>query len=424
MHVAMLLKSELRRSAGVILGMALVLALALSLALSTSLTERMLRSSSAAAADDFDLLVGAKGSAAALLLGTVYLRDEPLGLVPAPALSSLINAKGVRWAAPVAFGDRTGDSPLVGTTRAMATLGGARPLSAGRVFDAPDEAVAGAGSGLKVGDTFTPMHGRVAGAGHAHEEASFRVVGVMPATGTPWDRAVLVPIERIWSMHDAHGGDHDHEDAHEHEHEHEDAHEHGREPLEHWMEEDLTHLPGMSAVVVKPVSVADAYRLRQRFSTMSVTSPEGTAVNLMGVFSGEVLVDLYASMGSAARALSFITALTLAVALAATLITGVLLGRLRLPTLLQLRVLGAPRHYVGTLIWLIVMTVVVTGAAGGLLIGWAVASGCAVWLAQETGIVMAPALSRAEAIPILLTLAAGALCALVPAWAAGRAKMS
>lgn len=411
MHVAMLLKSELRRSAGVILGMALVLALALSLALATSLTERMLRSSSAAAADDFDLLVGAKGSAASLLLGTVYLRDEPLGLVPAPALASLINARGVRWAAPVAFGDRTGDSPLVGTTRAMATLGGARPLKEGRVFEAPDEAVVGAGSGLKVGDTFTPMHGRAAGAGHAHDEAAFRVVGVMPATGTPWDRAVLVPIERIWSMH---GGAHDQEDAHDH----------GREPLEHWMAEDLTHLPGMSAVVVKPVSVADAYRLRQRFSTTSVTSPDGAVVNLMGVFSGEVLVDLYASMGDAARALSFITALTLAVALAATLITGVLLGRLRLPTLLQLRVLGAPRRYVGALIWLIVMTVVAVGAAGGLLFGWAIASGCTAWLARETGIVMAPALSAAEALPILLTLAAGALCALVPAWVAGRAKMS
>lgn len=411
MHVAMLLKSELRRSAGVILGMSLVLALALSLALATSLTERMLRSSSAAAADDFDLLVGAKGSAASLLLGTVYLRDEPLGLVPAPALAPLINARGVRWAAPVAFGDRTGDSPLVGTTRAMATLGGARPLKEGRVFEAPDEAVVGAGSGLKVGDTFTPMHGRAAGAGHAHDEAAFRVVGVMPATGTPWDRAVLVPIERIWSMH---GGAHDHEDIHDH----------GREPLEHWMAEDLTHLPGMSAVVVKPVSVADAYRLRQRFSTTSVTSPDGAGVNLMGVFSGEVLVDLYATMGGAARALAFITALTLAVALAATLITGVLLGRLRLPTLLQLRVLGAPRRYVGALIWLIVMTVVAAGAAGGLLFGWAIASGCAAWLARETGIVMAPALSAAEVLPILLTLAAGALCALVPAWAAGRAKMS
>ena len=82
MHVWMLLKCELRRSLGVLGGMALVLALALSLAVSTGLAERMLRSSSAQAADDFDLLVGAKGSAVSLLLGTVYLRDEPLSLVP------------------------------------------------------------------------------------------------------------------------------------------------------------------------------------------------------------------------------------------------------------------------------------------------------------------------------------------------------
>ena len=96
MHVWMLLKSELRRSLGVLGGMALVLALALSLAISTGLAERMLRSSSAQAADDFDLLVGAKGSAVSLLLGTVYLRDEPLSLVPAEALRTLKDSKRVR----------------------------------------------------------------------------------------------------------------------------------------------------------------------------------------------------------------------------------------------------------------------------------------------------------------------------------------
>ena len=82
MHVWMLLKSELRRSLGVLGGMALVLALALSLAISTGLAERMLRSSSAQAADDFDLLVGAKGSAVSLLLGTVYLGMNLCPLFP------------------------------------------------------------------------------------------------------------------------------------------------------------------------------------------------------------------------------------------------------------------------------------------------------------------------------------------------------
>ena len=98
MHVWMLLKSELRRSLGVLGCMALVLALALSLAVSTGLAEKVLRSSLAQTADDFDLLVGARGGAVSLLLGTVYLRDEPLSLVPAEALRTLKDSKRVRSA--------------------------------------------------------------------------------------------------------------------------------------------------------------------------------------------------------------------------------------------------------------------------------------------------------------------------------------
>ena len=156
MHVWMLLKSELRRSLGVLGGMALVLALALSLAISTGLAERMLRSSSAQAADDFDLLVGAKGSAVSLLLGTVYLRDEPLSLVPAEALRTLKDSKRVRWYAPIALGDRIGNAAIVGTTKSMVIQGGARNVAEGRVFEAPLEAVAGAESGLKLGIQLLP----------------------------------------------------------------------------------------------------------------------------------------------------------------------------------------------------------------------------------------------------------------------------
>lgn len=119
MLVWMLLKSELRRSLGVLGCMALVLALALSLAVSTGLAEKVLRSSLAQTADDFDLLVGARGSAVSLLLGTVYLRDEPLSLVPAEALRTLWDSKRVRWYAPIVLGDRIGNAAIVGTTKSM-----------------------------------------------------------------------------------------------------------------------------------------------------------------------------------------------------------------------------------------------------------------------------------------------------------------
>lgn len=210
MNIALLLKSELRRSAGILAGMALIIALALSIAVAAGICERMVKASAAQSADDFDLLIGARGSSSALLLGTVFLRDEMLPIVPASAWANIREAQtaksSIRWAAPVAFGDRTPSGrTIVGTTRSFLDRGKSREPAAGRFFTKPTEAVAGASSGYAIGDKFSPMHGRVHGAGHAHEGMAYEVVGILPPTGTPWDRAVMVPIESVWAAHaDAH----------------------------------------------------------------------------------------------------------------------------------------------------------------------------------------------------------------------------
>ena len=54
MNIALLLKSELRRSAGILAGMALIIALALSIAVAAGICERMVKASAAQSADDFD----------------------------------------------------------------------------------------------------------------------------------------------------------------------------------------------------------------------------------------------------------------------------------------------------------------------------------------------------------------------------------
>ena len=87
MNIALLLKSELRRSAGILAGMALIIALALSIAVAAGICERMVKASAAQSADDFDLLIGARGSSSALLLGTVFLRDE---------MPTIVRPEGVR----------------------------------------------------------------------------------------------------------------------------------------------------------------------------------------------------------------------------------------------------------------------------------------------------------------------------------------
>ena len=226
MNVLMLLRSELRRSAAVLAGIAAVLALSLSISIATGMTDRMLRHASAQAADRFDLLIGAKASPSSLLLGAVFLRDEPLPLVPLSVMKDLDERHGVKWAAPVAFGDRAGDSPIVGTTTSLVTFGGTVRPAEGRLFKAPFEAVVGASAPYRIGDEIVPMHGRTPGAGHAHDHGRLKVVGRMPESGTPWDRAVMIPIEAVWATHSmtvhdelerAHGHDHEEEDGTEHE---------------------------------------------------------------------------------------------------------------------------------------------------------------------------------------------------------------
>lgn len=411
MNVLMLLWSELRRSAAVLAGIAAVLALSLSISIATGMTDRMLRHASAQAADRFDLLIGAKASPASLLLGTVFLRDEPLSLVPISVMKDLDAAHGVKWAAPVAFGDRAGEHPIVGTTATLVTFGGEVKPSEGRLFESPFEAVVGAETHYRIGDEIVPMHGRTPGAGHAHDHGHLKVVGKMPAGGTPWDRAVMIPIEAVWATHSMTPHEAFAHDGRDGERKHQ---------LGAFTEDDFKTLPGVSAVVVKPDSFANAYRLRQQQSQRTLADNDGRIVNLMSVFSGEVLVSLHSLLGGASEAVTITARLTLLTALAATLIMGVLLGELRRPALEQLRVLGAPQRYIASLVWCIVMTVVAAGTAGGLLIGFIGAECAARLLAAETGVAMSPVMGLPEAAAAGATLLAGALCSLIPAWLAGK----
>lgn len=105
MNPFLLIRGELKRSLAAALAVALVLALAVSLGVAVSISERSIRQGMTQAGDDFDLLIGAQGSPAQLVLGAVYLRPEALQLIPGTALDNIQKQDGVLWAAPLAFGD-------------------------------------------------------------------------------------------------------------------------------------------------------------------------------------------------------------------------------------------------------------------------------------------------------------------------------
>ncbi|WP_346664999.1 ABC transporter permease [uncultured Mailhella sp.] len=380
MNPFLFLRGEFRRSWGGALALALVLAFAGSLSPAVSMMERSIRSGMAQAADAFDLLVGAKGSAVDLVLGAVYLRPEPLPLLPLGTLEAVKAHGGVRWAAPLAFGDRWRDYPLAGTSSELVTLGGKRPLASGRMFLTGDEAVVGAGVPLKEGDVFSPSHGSVAEAaldegGRSAHDHSFRVVGRMPATGTPWDRAVVVPIEALWNMHDAGTGS-------------------GR----------------CSVVVVKPVTVADAYRLRG-----ALNGPESQSV-----FTGEVLTRLFGTMEQMHDVMMLLASGAQAAALAAALVSGFFAVAMRVRALALLRALGASHGFLAVSVWLMVSGVLLAGSALGLGLGCLMASAASSWIQAETGVALTVTLTAGDALAALAAAGCGCLAAFLPAWFACR----
>src|SRR5262249_59085616 len=85
-----------------------------------------------------------------------------------------------------------------------------------------------------------------------------------------WARPIVAPIEAPWRLHAPPTG-------------HPDGDSRVGPPWEG------PEIPGVAAVVVKPRSVADAYRLRARYR----------GGESLAVFPAEVLVELYATLGDA-----------------------------------------------------------------------------------------------------------------------------
>lgn len=390
MNPWLMLKAEWRRSCGGMLALALVLGLSASLGLTVSMVERGIRQGAAQAGDAFDLLVGASGSSTQLLLSSVYLQSAPLPLLEHDVFTRVSQNAGVRWAAPLAFGDRWQNFPLVGTTTDMVTLGGQRPLAEGAVFSekqADEEfahtahgAVVGALVPLKVNETFTPAHGLISlpDGNDAHGHVQFQVTGRLPATGTPWDRAILVPLESIWTAHGLKTQDR----------------------------------PGISAVVVKPASVADAYKLRGAWQTPTTQA----------VFTGEVLTDLFATLGDVRTLLQSMAVVSQIISLAGVLLATLFAVALRRDTLLLLRTLGAPRTYLMLTVWSLSAGVIVLGVLCGLGLSLAAAHGTAALMREATATVLPISLSATEWAMVGSFVLVGLLAAATPAFTLYRSK--
>jgi putative ABC transport system permease protein len=79
-------------------------------------------------------------------------------------------------------------------------------VAEGRVFGSTFEAVLGAQVAAKwrmgLQDTFQSQHGLLEGVLGETHQARYTIVGMLKPSDTPLDRAIFVPLDSYWDVHD------------------------------------------------------------------------------------------------------------------------------------------------------------------------------------------------------------------------------
>ena len=405
--------ADLRRNRVGAVAIVVLVALAVALGVAVTAQSRALQQGSTRAADPFDLLIAAPGSETQLVLSAIYLQPASLDLLPGAVLAELQNDPRARFAAPIGFGDSYRGHPIVGVTPDLvAHLAGA---GGGKVEGATlahlTDAVLGSKVALDLGQSFVPMHGMAAfdDDEEAHEGFDYVAVGRLPPLGSPWDQAILVPIEAVWFVHAlplGHG-----QDAVNVAQDHEHAHPADLPDVPIGGPFDAERTPGVPAIVVEPTSVADAYRLRQAYRAR----PDTTAL-----FPAEVLIRLYGLLGDARDLLAVIAVLTQTLVIAAVLLAVLASLGQRRRLIGVLRALGASGGFVFLAVWSGVALTLTLGSALGLGLGYALAAALAAAFSSETGIALRVGIGLPELRLLLAVVLIGMALAAVPALLAYR----
>ena len=365
--------------------------IAVSIALGTGLLaqERAMRRATTRAADPFDLVIAAPGSELTVLFATVFLQASDMGLVRGAVMEELASDERVAFAAPVAFGDSVGDAPIIGTTADLVTHLAGDGLD-GRMWQAPFEAVIGSAVDAGLGDHLEPAHGHgLAADAEAHGGTELKVVGRMAPTGTPWDGAVIVPVEAVWRIHGL-----------------ADGHELPGQLGPPFVPELV---PGVPAIVVSAASLPAAYSLRSAYTRDSET---------MAFFPGAVLAQLHRVMGDVREAMSVMAVVSQVLVAGAVLCGLAIMARLFRRQLALLAALGAPARFVISVLWLHAVAHLVAGAALGLLLGQLTTALISAAVSRRTGLDLAAELGGAELLAVAGFLGLSSLVALLPALAA------
>jgi putative ABC transport system permease protein len=166
---------------------------------------------------DIDFVLAAKGSPVQSILANVYHVDAPTGNIKITDAKKIVRNPMVQDAIPLAYGDNYEKFRIVGTNHKYSEHYGC-VIKEGVLFDKPFEATIGSRvakqTGLKLGSTFTSVHGfdyaQDGDPDAHHHDKPFTVVGIFEESSSVIDNLILTPVESIWLVHDHGHGEADH----------------------------------------------------------------------------------------------------------------------------------------------------------------------------------------------------------------------
>ncbi|MDF2927557.1 MAG: transporter permease [Paenibacillaceae bacterium] len=289
----------------------------------------------------FEVVVGADGSETQLALNTFYHVGAPTGNIPFHVFESLRNEPETDAAFAITAGDSYNGYPIVGIDPEYFQIRyGDKRLASGNLYAATGEAVIGSyaaqATGIRVGDTFSGAHGLVqehhdeageeAGEEHdeheAHEEFSYKVVGILPALHTPDDRAVFTTMDYAWAVHHTESAE----------------------------SKDVT------AIMVKPKSLLGVQSLKAKYDAMD---------HVQAVYASKAVADVVNMVDQGAQAAGAITALCVVLAAITLALSLIAAASERKRDVGLLRLIGKSRLFV----WAALMGEGMLLTAAGLVVG-------------------------------------------------------
>lgn len=302
-----------------------------------------------------DMVVGAKGSPLQLILSSIYHIDNPTGNIPYAEAEKIKKNPLVDFTIPLSFGDSYNGFRIVGSTHQYPQLYDV-DLREGRLWNRSLEVVVGSTVAdihdLKIGDTFYGTHGLIEG-GHVHNEYEYEVVGVLKQSFSTLDQLILTNTESVWRVHNHEVVDHDHHDC---DHDHHHHSETDESSLQEFVIPDDAMITALLVKFKSPVGLIQLPRKVNETTNLQAAVPALEISRLTSLLGFGVK-----TINSIALIIIIVSGLSIFISLYNSL-------RKRRYELALMRVHGATRWQLVSLVLREALTLSLLGAIGGLII--------------------------------------------------------